>query len=92
MNAPIWHTETRKLSDLKLWDKNPRTLTTDAYDKLKERITQRGFHDILKIDENNVVLFGNQRLRVLLEIEPKYCDVIIKRWENLTNQKAVKVN
>lgn len=25
----------------------------------------------------------------MMELEPKYCDVIIKRWENLTGQKAV---
>jgi len=27
-----------------------------------------------------------------MEIDPIYCDVIIKRWENYTNQKAVKLN
>lgn len=27
-----------------------------------------------------------------MELEPKYIDVIIKRWENLTGQKAVKIN
>ena len=27
-----------------------------------------------------------------LELDPIYCDVIIKRWENYTNKKAVKVN
>jgi len=26
-----------------------------------------------------------------VEIDPKYCDVVIERWENLTNQKARKV-
>lgn len=26
------------------------------------------------------------------ELDPKYCDVIIKRWENLTGEKAVKIN
>lgn len=26
------------------------------------------------------------------ELDPKYCDVIIKRYENLTGQKAVKIN
>ena len=26
-----------------------------------------------------------------MELDPKYCDVIIKRWENLTGQKAVKL-
>ncbi|NDB14338.1 MAG: site-specific DNA-methyltransferase [Betaproteobacteria bacterium] len=24
-----------------------------------------------------------------MEISPKYCDVIIQRWENVTGQKAV---
>ena len=28
----------------------------------------------------------------MAELDPKYCDVIIKRWENLTNKKAVKIN
>ena len=28
----------------------------------------------------------------LIELEPKYCDVIIKRWETLTGKSAVKLN
>lgn len=28
----------------------------------------------------------------MLELSPKYCDVIIKRWENLTGKKAVKIS
>lgn len=28
----------------------------------------------------------------MMELDPKYCDVIIKRWENLTGEKAVKIN
>lgn len=31
------------------------------------------------------------RTAYLLELEPKYIDVIIKRWEALTGQKAIKV-
>lgn len=27
-----------------------------------------------------------------MELDPKYCDVIIKRWETLTGDKAVKIN
>ena len=27
----------------------------------------------------------------MMELDPKYCDVIVKRWETLTGQKAVKV-
>lgn len=32
----------------------------------------------------------NRRCR-MMELDPKYCDVIIKRWETLTGRKAVKV-
>lgn len=28
----------------------------------------------------------------MMEIDPIYCDVIIKRWEQYTNKKAVKIN
>jgi site-specific DNA-methyltransferase (adenine-specific) len=28
----------------------------------------------------------------MMELDPKYCDVIIKRWESLTGQKAVLLN
>lgn len=27
----------------------------------------------------------------MMELDPKYCDVIIQRWENFTGQKAVLV-
>ena len=27
----------------------------------------------------------------MMELDPKYCDVIIKRWENFTGDKAVKL-
>lgn len=28
----------------------------------------------------------------MMELDPKYCDVIVKRWENLTGRKAVRTN
>lgn len=31
----------------------------------------------------------NGRIARVMEIDPRYCDVIIKRWENLTGEKAV---
>lgn len=63
-----WRVEKRKLSDLKVWEKNPRQISKEKYSKLKERITERGFHSTLTLDENNVVLSGNQRLRALIDL------------------------
>lgn len=28
----------------------------------------------------------------MMELDPHYCDVIIRRWENLTGQKAERIN
>ena len=51
--------------------------------------------------ENNIILdlFGGSgstliaaeqtnRISYLMELDPKYCDVIVKRWEALTGKKA----
>lgn len=34
----------------------------------------------------------NGRYARLMEFDPKYCDVIVKRWEDFTGQKAVLLN
>jgi len=33
-----------------------------------------------------------KRICYMSELDPKYCDVIVKRWEDLTNQEAVLIN
>ena len=33
-----------------------------------------------------------KRKAYLMELEPKWCDVIVKRWEEFTGKKAVKIN
>lgn len=68
MDILQWHPEIRRVSELKAWDKNPRLISEKAFEKLKERITKRGFHDVIKIDLNNVVLSGNQRKTALLQL------------------------
>lgn len=34
----------------------------------------------------------NGRCGYSMELDPKYCDVIVRRWENFTGQKAVLLN
>ena len=63
---------------------------------------------VKKFDKNNnfktvLDLFGGSgstliaceqlgRTCYMMELDPKYCDVIIKRWEDLTGEKAVLIN
>ena len=60
-----------KLKDIKPNPNNPRVLRDDKFQKLKQSITE--FPKMLSlrpmvIDENNVVLGGNMRLRALQEL------------------------
>lgn len=58
----------QKLAGLKEWDKNPRLITGEALARLKQRITDRGFHDVVKVDQDNVILSGTQRRKALTEL------------------------
>ena len=85
-----WKVEKRKVSELVLWDKNPRTITEEAYERLKGRIKERGFHDVLKIDTDNTILSGNQRKRALEELGIKEVDVKVPE-RKLTDTERDKV-
>jgi hypothetical protein len=63
-----WFTELRKLNELKCWDKNPRKITKQAQEKLKERIRERGFHAVIVVDTDNTIISGNQRKVALEEL------------------------
>ena len=34
----------------------------------------------------------NGRIGYSMDLDPKYCDVVVQRWENLTGKKAVRLN
>lgn len=64
------------------------------------KICERGIVTSTKIGEIVLDLFGGSgstliaceqlgRTCYMMELDPKYCDVIIKRWEKLTGKKAV---
>lgn len=59
------------IDSVKLWDKNPRQIRPDDYERLKRQITRLGFYKPLiaiREDGNFVVLGGNMRLKALKEI------------------------
>jgi hypothetical protein len=60
-----------KLSSIKLNSRNPRTITEDKLDKLKNSIKEMPKGLSIKpmiVDENNVIIGGNQRYLALVEL------------------------
>jgi ParB-like chromosome segregation protein Spo0J len=80
-----------KLKDIKPNPNNPRVLRDDKFQKLKQSITE--FPKMLSlrpmvIDENNIVLGGNMRLRALQELG--FTDIEeawVKRSSDLTEEE-----
>jgi ParB-like chromosome segregation protein Spo0J len=80
-----------KLKDIKPNPNNPRVLRDDKFQKLKQSIQE--FPKMLSlrpmvIDENNVVLGGNMRLRALQELGfTDVEDAWVKRSSDLTEEE-----
>lgn len=67
MSDLIWHTEKVKVSELKLLQNNPRTITAENFEKLEKDIEQVGNFKPLICDIDKTILGGNQRSRVLIK-------------------------
>ena len=75
--------------DLVPYYNNPRH-NQDAVGPVAESIKAFGFKVQIVVDENMEVITG--RTCYVNELDPQYVDVIIRRWENLTGEKAVKLH
>lgn len=92
--------EDRKQCDV--WDFE-RPKRSDEHPTMKPvPLVARAITNSSKKGNNVLDLFGGSgttliaceqtgRKCFMSELDPKYCDVIIQRWENLTGQKAVKL-
>lgn len=60
--------ETRDITSLKPWDKNPRGIKEKDFERLKESIKKRGQYKPLIVTEDGTVLGGNMRLRAYKEL------------------------
>lgn len=90
MTKLIWRSEKRSVKCLKAWKNNPRKITKEAFEKLKDRIKQRGFHDVIKIDTDGTVLSGNQRKKALTELGITEVTVLIPS-RKLTKDERNKI-
>ena len=77
-----------KISEIKTNPKNPRLIKDDKFKKLVKSIQE--FPQMLElrpivVDENNIVLGGNMRLKACIEVGLK--EVFIVKAEDLTEQQ-----
>lgn len=61
----MWEHTTVKLKDLIPNEENPRTISETKFEKLKKKIQRQGFRSEFVIDQQNIILGGNQRYAAL---------------------------
>lgn len=93
--APL---EDRKQSDV--WDFDRPTKSEEHPTMKPVALVERAVGNSSKRDNIVLDLFGGSGTTIIacerlgrdcrmMELDPKYCDVIVKRWENFTGEKAV---
>jgi ParB-like chromosome segregation protein Spo0J len=86
------------IADLSLDPNNARKHSQRNLDAIAASLKQFGQRKPIVV-HRGVVLAGNGTVEAAktlgwteIELDPKYCDVIVTRWENLTGEKATLVN
>lgn len=79
---------TYSIDKLKNWDKNPRSIKKDAFERLKKQITKLGQYKPLLITPDGTVLGGNMRLRAYKELGMK--DIWVSVVEPKTDSEMME--
>lgn len=58
----------RNVNDLHIWTRNPRSITKENYQRLKNQIKRFGQYKPIIVNKGNVVIGGNMRLRAYKEL------------------------
>lgn len=63
-----WECRKVKLSTIIPNGRNPRTITKEKFERLKRKIEEVGFHSPIKVDNEGIILGGNQRYAALVDM------------------------
>lgn len=61
----VWHTETRKIKDLKDHPKNPRQITKEQMEKIKESLGDFNYVEVVAINLDNTIIAGHMRTKAM---------------------------
>jgi len=90
-NAPEWHLEKRKLSKLKDYPFNPRILSEEAEEKLKQNLLNFGTIDRPCVTIEGMIIGGHQRTKVLKKLGIKELEVWVPDRE-LSGKEISQLN
>jgi len=73
-----FRSETWHISKLKPWDKNPRDITPEDFERLKTQIRNLDQYKPVLVNEDGIVLGGNMRLRAFqdMNVEEVWVSVV----------------
>lgn len=86
-----WNNETRKLSDLKPSEYNPRKLSDKAAEDLTTSIDKFSLADPIIINLDNTIIGGHQRYAILKQQGVEVIDVRVPS-EQLTKNQEIELN
>lgn len=82
---------TMKAKDIKTGFGNPRKITKKKYEELKASLESDGDYGIFLIDEQDNVISGNQRLSVIMKLDPE-TELLCKRLIGYTEAELRTIN
>jgi len=88
MKKIIWHTERRKIADLKPFPENPRQATEKQWKDLEKSLSKFNLAAPLIINQDNTVIGGHFRLKILKKKGVKEIDVRVPN--RLLSKEEVK--
>ena len=91
MSAPNWTIQKRQIADLIPYDKNPRHISDEQFQKLKNSIREDGYHARAVVDMHNVIIAGHMRLRALADLGFTEAEVLVPNRE-LTPEEFDRIN
>lgn len=86
-----WHIETRKIKELKDYSKNPRRLTKEQASHLQVSIEKFGLIDKPIINNDNTIIGGHQRVRLLKKMGHKEVECYVPD-QPLTDKEFEELN
>jgi ParB-like nuclease family protein len=85
-----WNVETRKLSELKAYDKNPRRITEKGLSDLIKSLELFGLAEPIVINRDDTTIGGHARVQALKRIKGKAAKVEVYVPDRLLDEKEVQ--